>query len=392
MSNFTTGRKTDTQGRPLFLRDSHIAAKNFGLTDVRPNLPKSKFLFYVRFIRNNANFASGGTSYAETDKSYKSSNPDLEAVPALMVKSVDRPSMTFKNQTLNQYGKKRIIQTQVEYEPVTIRFHDTIDNRVFSMFEEYFRYYYGDPRQLGSNAWLYDITNETFFEGPGWGFSPPANIPPNSINFFSQVEIYQFLSGGAYISTVLVNPKIRSFDQDELDYSNGSVGMELTLKLDCEGVLLSNGVSTVTPSLADDIGLTTSEYFEPFDGEIVDSKFYNAMKGAQVRPERFSLNNLFSSSSKATTDELFNSLIRGEKPSIGKIAGKNFQYALNSELNLSGGNANLLARSNNLTTGLARSTLYNLKNTGKIVQEGDYDRNGNKISDQTKRRPLVEWI
>ena len=54
-------------------------------------------------------------------------------------------------ETLNQYNRKRLAQTKIEYNPVQIEFHDDGGDLVRNMWYNYFKYYYKDPSNNDDN-------------------------------------------------------------------------------------------------------------------------------------------------------------------------------------------------------------------------------------------------
>ena len=53
----------------------------------------------------------------------------------LIIRSAELPSWSFDSQTLNQYNRKRVIQTRANFQPVTITFMDTRDNKWQNVFK-----------------------------------------------------------------------------------------------------------------------------------------------------------------------------------------------------------------------------------------------------------------
>jgi hypothetical protein len=109
-----------------YLRDYTHASKTF-----RPNAyqyaPKFKFLFHVYFEINQSAYAVGLPQGANF---------------GLAVKSVKLPSYTFDTHTMNQYNRKRIVQTKIKYDPIDITFHDDNGNLIRNMWYNYYTYYY----------------------------------------------------------------------------------------------------------------------------------------------------------------------------------------------------------------------------------------------------------
>lgn len=231
----------------LMLRDSHTASANFGLaSETYTKIPKPKFLYYIRFVRSNS-----GTTINDWAKGV-----------GIIAKQIDRPKITFDTEVLNQYNKKRVIQKRVEYEPVSFTFHDTVDNKVFNLFEDYFRYYYGDPRQGSATDWSWDVMASEMWQGQtGWGFIPPVGT--NASFFFSHIELYTFY-GGEYARWDIINPKVKSFSPSNMEFSD-SQGAEIQMSFEYEGVLYygnNNSLSTQDGLLAE-MGLTASSFYEP---------------------------------------------------------------------------------------------------------------------------------
>ncbi len=179
----------------------NVAGKLFNPDTSHP--PRQKHLFICRFVRNGEVAARG---------------------PSFVVKSSDRPSVDIQTEVINQYNKKKIIQSGIKYNPVNVTFYDTVDGVAQLLWIDYAKYHFADYQQP-SSTFGDDIINEELNDpnNKSWGFS----IPPmasgsldrgaNSQHYFKAIQIYQ-LSGGEYISYSLVNPKIASFTPDELSY------------------------------------------------------------------------------------------------------------------------------------------------------------------------------
>ena len=187
--------------------------------------PRQKYLFLVRFVRGTGD---GKKSAWEDGLSFA-------------CKRFDRPNVVFETQVLNQYNKKRIIQTGIKYNPVKVEFHDTADQKVMQMWHEYSSFYFGDFRKNTAADWKYDIVNPDFKNAgkEGFGLTIPNEKPNDSPEgFFTALECYQF-AGGTYTQFDLVNPKIVSFNPDEMDYGSDN-GHGLTMTIDYEAIIYKN--------------------------------------------------------------------------------------------------------------------------------------------------------
>ena len=118
------------------LRDYTHASKTF-TSNAYELKPRFKFLFHVSFTLNTAEIPAlsqlAGVNQI-TSLSY-------------LVKTVDLPKYTVAAETLNQYNRKRVIQTKINYDPVTVTFHDDGGDNSRKLWYNYYSYYYKDPSQ-----------------------------------------------------------------------------------------------------------------------------------------------------------------------------------------------------------------------------------------------------
>lgn len=227
--------QTDSFGNPINFKPNSDAATVFGQNQTAFNAnavnyagsPRPKYLFMVRFVRASG---SGSSTWADG--------------MTYAVKMFDRPKITPTVQELNQYNKKRLIQTGVKYAPVKISFYDTIDAAAQMMWYQYANFYFGDFRQTQTAGWLYDVTGPQFQGGEnGFGFSPnlgsdAVSDVANTAYFFDHIECYQFYAG-EYVQFDLVNPKIVSFDPDAFE-SEHSDAHSIEMSLEYESVIYHN--------------------------------------------------------------------------------------------------------------------------------------------------------
>jgi hypothetical protein len=94
------------------LRDYTHASKTF-TTNAYELKPRFKFLFHVSFTLNTAEIPA------------LSQLAGVNEITSLsyLVKTVDLPKYTIATETLNQYNRKRVVQTKINYDPVTITFN-----------------------------------------------------------------------------------------------------------------------------------------------------------------------------------------------------------------------------------------------------------------------------
>lgn len=233
-----------------YVRDYTHAAKTFR-TNAYQYAPKYKFLFHVYFDINPAVYAKGiaqGSNFG------------------LAVKTIDLPKYSIDTATLNQYNRKRLVQTKIKYNPITVVFHDDNGNIVNDMWYNYYTYYFQDAnkpvvntsgRQTtnGNNSGSVNFNRRNLYDGDitgdeDWGYigetsSPDgtasqANQGISKIPFFRSIQIFG-LNRHNFIQYTLINPVITSFNHDTYDYSQGNGTMSNTMTIDYETVKYAEG-------------------------------------------------------------------------------------------------------------------------------------------------------
>jgi hypothetical protein len=253
--------QTDQYGNPIIIEPNNYAVTAFGLNTPAFNAsaqnfagaPRPRFLFFVRFVpANSGNNWNAGLTFA--------------------VKTADRPKMQPTVQELNQYNKKRLVQTGIKYDPVKVSFYDTTDASIAQLWAQYSAFYFGDFRQPSGTSWSYDITAPQFIGGAsGFGFSPPLNTDVvASINsssyFFDRIEFYQVYAG-EYVQYNLINPKITAYDPDGFDYSNSEAHMiDMTFQYEAVVYVNENAPASIANSavLSPFFGNLPNQAYDPF--------------------------------------------------------------------------------------------------------------------------------
>lgn len=226
-------------GLPLLYRDSQYASRGFKIDNntftATALIPKPKFLFFVKFVSELTQVVTDNNAIIDFDR-YSNTKDGI----TFQVKSIDRPKFNVNTETLQQYNKKRIIQTKINYQPMTITFHDDVSDRVISFWKEYYSFYYGDARQTTSKNWTNDIVTTDFNEGSGnvgWGYLGDfESTRPNRMHFLERIELLQFY-GQSYTTIQFIHPKITMIDHDANDYSDGATGSGIVMQFEYEGVI-----------------------------------------------------------------------------------------------------------------------------------------------------------
>lgn len=240
-----------------YVRDFTHSAKIFRENSYELS-PKQKFLFHTYFdINPNA-----------------VQNPINVRPIGLLVRDVKLPSYKFDVKEYNQYNRKRLVQTKINYDPVSITFHDDTAGIMTEMWHAYYTYYYADGRKpnsgLGAGARgrltnlinggpvvdigtlgtlpIQNVQQRTQYRNinPGegdWGYIGENFRPepdPTKIPFFNKITIFGFAQHN-FIAYTLINPIITEFAHDNYNYDEGSGTMRNTMTVNYETVVYNQG-------------------------------------------------------------------------------------------------------------------------------------------------------
>lgn len=205
--------------------DFRHAARTFVDDDFRL-APKSKFNFHVVFNINTQALKSLNFDYRHRNEI------------SVLVKKCELPKFTIATETLNQYNRKKVVQTKIDYTPINITFHDDRLGVTRQLWENYFAYYYADPTvaKLGQSYNRTAMANGLYTRSP-YGFDNNSSIP-----FFNKITIYQ-MANKQYAAYTLVNPVITAWNHDSLDYGSSSPAEQL-MTLAYEAVTYDTGYVT----------------------------------------------------------------------------------------------------------------------------------------------------
>lgn len=239
------------------LKDYTHASKTFR-TNGYEFSPRTKFLFHVFFNINTGQIPSLQAAFG---------NSDIATI-GMMVKTAQLPSYAVSVDTMNQYNRKRLIQSKIEYNPVQIVFNDDQGDLIRNLWYNYYSYYYKDPSQkyngvpvtngtIGNlqtlqngfgyntrdiydnsrqvNDWGY--VGEGYTDGSVFGVGANNNSKPP---FFRDIKIYG-LNQKKFAEYTLINPMITEWQHDTFDYSQGGGIMTNTMTIRYETVKYYSG-------------------------------------------------------------------------------------------------------------------------------------------------------
>lgn len=216
-----------------FLAD--VASEKYGITgagdDFQSFLPRLKFQFwvYITFLKPDA--PSG-----------------QDTVQLSRIASIDLPSYTPRTQTLNQYNRKRIIQTGFDYTPINIVAYDTKDALIEKIIKSYSNFYFAGPMNSAdqTRSFEYDVSNPSFITG----ISQHGLRLQNQKNFLKNIKIVRASSIEDNNTITIYNPMITALQADTLTYSD-SQPVTYNISLSYEGYDVSTSDLTVLDSNTD---------------------------------------------------------------------------------------------------------------------------------------------
>ncbi len=207
------------------LKDYQHAARVFSDDQFRL-APKHKFLFHVAF-----NINPSALKNIDLVERYKN---EIN----VLVKAVDLPQYKVTTESLNQYNRKKVVQTTHKYDPVSITFHDDNMGLINQLWQNYYSYYYADPTSAATpGAYRRNATRNSNFITTPYGLDNSSTNP-----FFNYITIYQ-MARHEYVSYTLVNPIINSFNHNKLDSTQAGIH-DFTMNISYEAVAYGLGEVT----------------------------------------------------------------------------------------------------------------------------------------------------
>lgn len=282
MASFSSIFTSLTGAGFFYEKDPRHATYNFNqeAPGLYRNQPRVPFEFYVDIKLNNVGTARDYISKFFNNTTWGQMQP--------LIKSVEMPGFKIDTDVMNQYNRKRLSQSKINFEPIRMVFHDVADGKTLKFWEMYYRYYFQDGIEPGMNEqkaanqnnkpysveqFLKNITpklNPNIANLPSsikklFNSSSNANeIPPTSSNgekrslqnitaaelenhkfgfnleqvqgirnLIQSIDIYQ-VHGGRFNQVTLVNPRITNFAHDKLAYADGDRTLELTFTIEYE--------------------------------------------------------------------------------------------------------------------------------------------------------------
>ena len=166
--------------------------------------PRTKFLYYAVF------------SGAEREVS-------------LLIKSTDLPKFNFDTSNKNVYNRTKHVYKKINYEPLSLTFHDDNAGLMHSMYSAYYAHYASDGGNSQNN---HPMSLFNYSGAYGMGFATPTN-------FFKKISLYT-LSRHRFNGYELLAPRIKSWSHGQVDYSSNEP-LDNTMTVEYEGVKYLSG-------------------------------------------------------------------------------------------------------------------------------------------------------
>jgi len=194
--------------------------------------PKYGFMYYVEFDFNPLITNVSNTSAQEM---------------GMIVKTVTLPKFTIGTKIHNAYNRKNIVQNKIDYDPVSITFHDDQADNVRNFWYDYYSYYYRDPdyADVTYNA-PHKYQSRASFD---WGYSPRPAVGYASSNsnqpyqYIQAIRIYS-LYQGQFSEYQLINPIITRFAHGEHSAAETTGLLQHEMTVSYETVKYLNGYTT----------------------------------------------------------------------------------------------------------------------------------------------------
>lgn len=192
--------------------------------------PKVGFLYFVNFNINQQ---------AVIDKRWlEKGRPDV----GLLVKRTDLPKFNIGTEVLNQYNRKTVVQTKLNYSNINIEFHDDNSDITNDLWKNYYQYYYMDSvygevsKKVKTEQYSdtkYGVTNYAY------GIDNFQTVP-----FFDSIDIYVMHKGKGiadFTQITLINPIIVDWAHDSLNQDESGKIMSNKMTIAYESVVYKKG-------------------------------------------------------------------------------------------------------------------------------------------------------
>ena len=160
---------------------------------------RTKYHFQVQFFTSQYTAPVGNT-------------PELQGPARLIfdcIRSVELPKYSIETEVINSWNIRHHVPTRINFEPISISFVDTIDNRFLTFIKSYMNVISGS----------FQPAKESFRTGFGDNPFGIKKLDTGKDAPIDKIEITQFYGSDNKRTTTLWRPKIVDIQHDTLDYS-----------------------------------------------------------------------------------------------------------------------------------------------------------------------------
>jgi hypothetical protein len=204
--------------------------------------PKAGWMYYVSFGINSQVRKDLDPTWAERH----SQNVGI------LAKAADLPKFKITTETVNQYNRKAVVQTKLNYEPITITLHDDMINASTDLWKNYYKYYFADglatTAAIGRGSRFSESFRDNKHSEKGVYNYGLANA--QTVRFFDSIEIF-LLNKKKFQSFILLNPIIKEWRHGDVDQSQGSKMLESKMTIEYESVIYNRGKASNSGFRAD---------------------------------------------------------------------------------------------------------------------------------------------
>jgi len=165
------------------------------------------------------------------------------------VADVQMPGHSINTQILNQYNKKRIVQTGIEYTPVSLTAYDTRDALIENFLKGYNEYYHSGPMSDLEDVMKDDIIDNR--TSPKDGISDKGFNLTDRRYYISKIRIIRTSSVEDKNIIEIYNPIITSIRGDTLSYAE-SGPVQYNIEFAYEGYTTVTNPEKPSPTLVPD--------------------------------------------------------------------------------------------------------------------------------------------
>jgi hypothetical protein len=212
------------------LRDYQHASRLY-VTDKYSKAPKLGFIYFIQ-ININPN--------AIIDESWAKNRNDV----GLLAKKADLPKFNISMDTINQYNRKTLVQTKLNYQPISIELHDDNSDLTHNFWVNYYKHYYADGNYNDSSvSSVSGKGTPESFRDTKFGtvdYTYGRYDRGDKGEFLDSINIF-VLHQGKFTEYTLVNPKITEWTHDSVNQSDGIKILQNRMTVAYENVFYNEG-------------------------------------------------------------------------------------------------------------------------------------------------------